>query len=121
MNTMPKRMIREIFCEDFGYGLVEVSTRLVEYNPNPVHIHGEKGQFTSGGGGGGGDGGGGSSGRGGGGSTSATRSKEERERAREEFKFLDKRLAAGNLKRGERASIQRRQERLAKIVFGVNG
>jgi len=110
---MPK--VLEIFYEDFGYGLVEVGTRLVEYNPNPVHTHDEKGQFA----GEGGSGGGGESGSGGG--VSATPSKEDRDKAREEFKFLDKRIAAGGLKRGERALIQRRQEKLAKIVLGVKG
>ena len=111
---MPK--VIEIIYEDFGYGLVEIGTRLIEYNPDPVHTHDEKGQFAGGGGGGGSSGG--ESG-GGGGSMNATPSKEERDKAREEFKFLDKRLAAGNLKPGEKSSIQRRQEKLAKTVLGV--
>ena len=111
---MPKFL--EIIYEDFGYGLVEIGTRLVEYNPDPVHTHDEKGQF----GGGGGGGGGGESG-GGGGGVNAAPSKEERDKAREEFKFLDKRLAAGNLKPGEKSLIQRRQEKLAKTVLGVKG
>ena len=113
---MPKFL--EIIYEDFGYGLVEIGTRLVEYNPDPVHTHDEKGQFAGGGGGGGSSGG--ESG-GGGGSMNATPSKEERDKAREEFKFLDKRLAAGNLKPGEKSLIQRRQEKLAKTVLGVKG
>ena len=113
---MPK--VIEIIYEDFGYGLVEIGTRLIEYNPDPVHTHDEKGQFAGGGGGGGSSGG--ESG-GGGGSMNATPSKEERDKAREEFKFLDKRLAAGNLKPGEKSSIQRRQEKLAKTVLGVKG
>ena len=113
---MPK--VIEIIYEDFGYGLVEIGTRLIEYNPDPVHTHDEKGQFAGGGGGGGSSGG--ESG-GGGGSVNATPAKEERDKAREEFKFLDKRLAAGNLKPGEKSSIQRRQEKLAKTVLGVKG
>ena len=110
---MPKFL--EIIYEDFGYGLVEIGTRLVEYNPNPVHTHDEKGQFGGGGGGGNGD----SSGESGGGGVNAAPSKQERDKAREEFKFLDKRLAAGNLKPGEKSLIQRRQEKLAKTVLGV--
>ena len=110
---MPKFI--EIIYEDFGYGLVEIGTRLVEYNPNPVHTHDEKGQF----GGAGGGGNGGDSGESGGGGVNAAPSKQERDKAREEFKFLDKRLAAGNLKPGEKSLIQRRQEKLAKTVLGV--
>jgi len=52
---MPK--VIEIIYEDFGYGLVEIGTRLIEYNPDPVHTHDEKGQFAGGGGGGGSSGG----------------------------------------------------------------
>lgn len=37
----------------------------------------------------------------------------------EEFKFVQRRLAAGNLKRGERRMLERRSERLAKQVLGV--
>jgi hypothetical protein len=55
----------------------------------------------SGGGGGGGGGGG------------------VRGKALSEFRFLNQRLAAGHLKRGERKAITRRQESLAKTVFGV--
>jgi len=37
----------------------------------------------------------------------------------EEFKFVQRRLAAGNLKRGEKRMLERRSERLAKQVLGV--
>lgn len=42
-----------------------------------------------------------------------------RAQALNEFRFLERRLAAGGLKRGERASINRRRENLARIVYGV--
>lgn len=37
----------------------------------------------------------------------------------DEFRFVQRRLAAGNLKRGERKMLERRSERLAKEVLGV--
>jgi len=37
----------------------------------------------------------------------------------DEFKFVQRRLAAGNLKRGERKMLERRSERLAKQVLGA--
>jgi hypothetical protein len=37
----------------------------------------------------------------------------------DEFKFVQRRLAAGNLKRGEKRMLERRSERLAKQVLGV--
>lgn len=40
---------------------------------------------------------------------------------RDEFRFLDRRLAAGGLKRGERQLIMKRQEALAKRIYGVPG
>ena len=76
---------------------------------------GDDGKWGDGGGSsGGGDSGGSKSGGG-----SSGQSKAERDKAHSEFKFLDKRLAAGNLKKGERQSIEKRQEALAKIVMGV--
>lgn len=38
----------------------------------------------------------------------------------DEFKFVQKRLAAGGLKRGERRNLERRSERLAKQTLGVS-
>lgn len=38
---------------------------------------------------------------------------------RDEFRFVQRRLAAGGLKRGEKRMLERRSERLAKQVLGV--
>ena len=55
----------------------------------------------------------------GGGGAAGGASKEERDKAHEEFKFLNKRMAAGNLKAGEKALLEQRMEKLAKKVLGV--
>ena len=39
--------------------------------------------------------------------------------ARNEFNFVQKRLAAGGLKKGERKALEQRSERLAKEILGV--
>ena len=51
--------------------------------------------------------------------TDKSSSDADKKKAHEEFKFLNRRLAAGNLKRGERKLILRRQEILARQVYGI--
>lgn len=63
--------------------------------------------------GGGGEGGDSPSGGGGGGRGWAS--------PHDEFRFVQRRLAAGHLKRGEKRMLERRSEKLAKQVLGVNG
>lgn len=79
-------------------------------------------QFSGGGGGGGGSSG--SGGDGGGGGSSSSGSRDNRRGAgtpaREQFDFLNRRLAAGHLKKGERASLEARVEKLAKEIMGVS-
>src|SRR3990167_4240836 len=82
---------------------------------------GHSGAHAEGGGEGDGDGGGGGSGGEDGGD--ARGGKDRRRGAgtpdRDQFDFLNRRLAAGNLKPGERTSIERRMEKIARRLMGA--
>src|SRR3990167_3092372 len=92
--------------------------------PSATKQHGgEHSGHGGGGGGGGGEGDGGGGGSGGEDGGDARGGKDRRRGAgtpdRDQFDFLNRRLAAGNLKPGERTSIERRMEKVARRLMGA--